>query len=226
MRILLVEDERRLSEAISHILEKQNYTVDTVYDGEDGYHYIMSDIYDLVILDVNLPKMNGFEVLRKIRDEGNSTLVLMLTARSQVDDRVEGLNLGADDYLPKPFETKELLARLKALLRRSQSIEDDVKTIGDIRYDALNYKLTKQGKSVALTNLEGQLLDLLITRKSMIISKDTIIQKLWGFDSRADDNNVEVYIFFLRKKLKYLNSNVSIKTSRGIGYSLEVKTDV
>jgi len=226
MRILLVEDERRLSEAICHILEKQHYTVDAVYDGSDGYHYIMSGIYDLVILDVNLPKMNGFEVLRRIRDEGNSTLVLMLTARSQVDDKVEGLNLGADDYLPKPFATKELLARLKALSRRSQTIEEEIKSFGDITYDTLNYKLSKNNKSVMLTNLEGQLLDLLITRKNMIISKDMIIQKLWGFDTRADDNNVEVYIFFLRKKLKYLESNVSIKTSRGIGYSLEVKTDV
>lgn len=226
MRLLIIEDERRLSDAISHILEDKNYTVDAVYNGEDGYHYIMTDVYDLVILDVNLPKMDGFEVLRRVRDEGNSTLILMLTARSQVDDKVQGLNLGADDYLPKPFATKELLARLKALSRRNNNIEEDIKTYGDITYDVINYKLTKGSKSVTLTNLEGQLLELLITRKNMIIPKDTIISKLWGFDTRADDNNVEVYIFFLRKKLKYLNSNVVVKTSRGIGYSLEVKTDV
>jgi DNA-binding response OmpR family regulator len=186
----------------------------------------MSGIYDLVILDVNLPKMNGFEVLERVRDEGNQTLILMLTARSQIDDKVEGLTLGADDYLPKPFATKELLARIKALLRRSQATIGDVKVFGDISYDSLNFRLSKEHKSVDLTHLEGQLLDLLMTRKHMIISKDMIISKLWGFDTRADDNNVEVYIFFLRKKLKYLNSDVVIKTSRGIGYSLEVKKDV
>ena len=226
MRLLIIEDEHRLSDAISHILEKNHYHVDAVYDGEDGYHYIMSGIYDLVILDVNLPKMNGFEVLERVRDEGNQTLILMLTARSQIDDKVEGLTLGADDYLPKPFATKELLARIKALLRRSQTTIDDVKVFGDISYDSLNFRLSKEHKSVDLTHLEGQLLDLLMTRKHMIISKDMIISKLWGFDTRADDNNVEVYIFFLRKKLKYLNSDVVIKTSRGIGYSLEVKKDV
>lgn len=226
MRILLIEDEHRLSDAITHILEKQNYQVDQVFDGEDGYHYIMSGIYDLVLLDVNLPKYNGFEVLKKVRDEGATSLILMLTARAQIDDKVEGLNLGADDYLPKPFATKELLARIKALSRRSQTIESDIKTFGDITYDSLNYKLSKNDKSVSLTHLEGALLDLLITRTSMILSKDIIISRLWGFDTSADDNNVEVYIFFLRKKLKYLESNVQIKTSRGIGYSLEVKKDV
>jgi DNA-binding response OmpR family regulator len=179
-----------------------------------------------VILDVNLPKMNGFKVLERVRNEGNQTLILMLTTRSQIDDKVEGLTLGADDYLPKPFATKELLVRIKALLRRSQTTIDDVKIFGDISYDSMNFRLLKEHKSVDLTHLEGQLLDLLMTRKHMIVSKDMIISKLWGFDTRADDNNVEVYIFFLRKKLKYLNSDVVIKTSRGIGYSLEVKKDV
>lgn len=226
MRILLVEDERRLSEALVHILKKNKYFVDAVYDGEDGYYFIMSDIYDIVILDVNLPKMNGFEVLKRVREEGNQTLILMLTAKSQIDDKVKGLNLGADDYLPKPFVTNELLARVKALSRRSQKLEEDVKSFGDIIYDSINYKLVKKNKSVTLTNLEGQLLDLLITRNQMIISKDIIISKLWGFDTNIDDNNVEVYIFFLRKKLKYLQSSVSIKTSRGIGYSLEVSKHV
>lgn len=222
MRILLIEDERRLSEAIVHILKENSYEVDAVYDGEDGYHYIMTDMYDIVILDVNLPKMNGFEVLKQVRNEGNKSHILMLTARTELDDKVLGLNLGADDYLPKPFATKELLARLKALARRSNNFEADLKSFGDIFYDVSNYKLTKQKKSVTLTHLEGQLLELLLSRKNMITPKETIIVKLWGYDSEADDNNVEVYIFFLRKKLKYLDSKVTIKTTRNVGYSLEV----
>lgn len=222
MRILLIEDERRLSEAIAHILKENNYQVDTVYDGDDGYHFIMTNIYDIIILDVNLPKMNGFEVLNKVRKEGNTTHILMLTARSELDDKVMGLDLGADDYLPKPFATKELLARLKAISRRTSNFEADIKIFGDINYDVSNYKLSKHKKSVTLTHLEGQLLELLLARQKMITPKETIIVKLWGYDSEADDNNVEVYIFFLRKKLKYLESRVTIKTTRSVGYSLEV----
>jgi DNA-binding response OmpR family regulator len=226
MRILLIEDERRLSEAIVHILKENSYQVDAVFDGEDGYHFIMSDIYDIIILDVNLPKMNGFEVLNKVRSEGNTNHILMLTARAEINDKVMGLDLGADDYLPKPFATKELLARLKALSRRSTNFEVDIKKFGDILYDISNYKISKNTKSVTLTHLEGQLLELLLSRKNMITPKETIIVKLWGYDSEADDNNVEVYIFFLRKKLKYLESRVIIKTTRNVGYSLEVLGNV
>lgn len=226
MKILLIEDERRLSEAIVHILKESNYQVDAVFDGEDGYHYIMTDVYDIIILDVNLPKMNGFEVLRKVRSEGNQNHILMLTARSELDDKVMGLDLGADDYLPKPFATKELLARLKAISRRTANFETELKNFGDINYDVSNYKLSKNKKSVTLTHLEGQLFELLLARKKMITPKETIIVKLWGYDSEADDNNVEVYIFFLRKKLKYLESRVTIKTTRNVGYSLEVMGNV
>lgn len=226
MKILLIEDEVRLSEAIAHILKENKYSVDTVYNGEDGYHYIMTNVYDVVLLDVNLPIMNGFEVLKQVRDEGNKSIILMLTARSEIDDKVFGLDLGADDYLPKPFATKELLARIKALGRRNTNYEGDQKRFGDIIFDINNYKLTKKKKSVTLTHLEGQLLELLISRKNMITPKENIIVKLWGYDSEADDNNVEVYIFFLRKKLKYLESNVSIKTTRNVGYSLEVNGNV
>ena len=226
MRILIIEDEKRLSDAIVHILKKEQYQIDAVYDGLEGYNYIMSNIYDMVILDVNLPSMNGFEILRKVRNQNNDTLILMLTARYQVDDKVKGLDLGADDYLAKPFEIKELLARLKALSRRNHKIESDMKSFGDIIYDALNYKLSKADKTVSLTKLEGQLFELLLKRKDMIVSKEVIITNLWGFDTNADDNNVEVYIFFIRKKLKYLGSNVVVKTNRGLGYHLEVNTDV
>lgn len=226
MKILLVEDEHRLNDAITHVLKENKYNVDSVYDGDDGYYYIMSDVYDLVILDVNLPRMSGFEVLQRVREEGNHTLIMMLTARSEVEDRVRGLDLGADDYLPKPFATKELLARVKALSRRNASFETNLKEFGDITYDSDNFKLSKNDKHVTLTNLEGQLLDLLLSRKNMITPKETIIVKLWGYDSEADDNNVEVYIFFLRKKLKYLESRVTIKTTRNVGYSLEVLGNV
>lgn len=222
MKILLIEDEKRLSEAVSYILKEKKHDVDAVYDGEDGYYYIMTGAYDLIILDVNLPKMNGFDVLKRIRNEGNKSVVLMLTALSEVDDLVKGLDLGADDYLPKPFETKELLARVNALSRRKTSYETNIKKYGDLEYDSETLKLDGSSKSVTLTNLEGKLLDLLLTRVKMITPKEMIISKLWTFDSDADDNNVEVYISFLRKKLKYLNSNVSIKTTRNVGYSLEV----
>ncbi|XFA99196.1 response regulator transcription factor [Candidatus Izemoplasma sp. B36] len=226
MKILLIEDEVRLSEAIAHILKENKYSVDTIYNGEDGYHYIMTNVYDVVLLDVNLPIMNGFEVLKRVRDEGNKSIILMLTARSEIDDKVLGLDLGADDYLPKPFATKELLARIKALSRRNTNYEGDQKHFGDLIFDVNNYKLIKKKKSVTLTHLEGQLLELLMSRKHMITPKENIIVKLWGYDSEADDNNVEVYIFFLRKKLKYLESKVTIKTTRNVGYSLEVNGNV
>ncbi len=226
MRILIVEDERHLAEAIAHILKDNKYTVDTVHDGEDGYHYIMSNIYDIVILDVMLPHMNGFEILKRIRSEGNNVVILMLTARAEIEDKVIGLNLGADDYLPKPFNTKELLARIKALGRRNKSYETEIKEFGDLVFNNSSYQIHKNGKSVDLTNLEGQLLELLMSGKDIIIPKESIIVKLWGYDSDADDNNVEVYISFLRKKLKYLESRVIIKNTRNVGYSLGVIGDV
>ncbi len=223
MRILLIEDEVHLSEAIVHLLKQNNHTVDAVYDGADGYDYILSDIYDIVILDVMLPSMNGFEVLRKVREEGFETPIIMLTARSQVEDRVQGLDYGADDYLSKPFATEELLARLRAVSRRKQhKIEKEELVIDDVSYDKQTLKLQGTIKSVFLTHLESELFQYLYANKGVITSKENIIVKLWGYDSEAEDNNVEVYISFLRKKLKYVSSNVIIKTTRGVGYSLEV----
>jgi len=222
MRILIIEDEKRLAEAVAHILRENKYTVDTVFDGEDGFHYIMSGIYDLVILDVMLPKMNGFQILKKVRSEGNKSPIIMLTARGEIEDKVTGLNLGADDYLPKPFDTKELLARIKALGRRNKNFETDQRDFGDIIFNVSTYQIHKNGRSVDLTHLEGQLMELFISSKNIIIPKETIIVKLWGYDSEADDNNVEVYISFLRKKLRYLESRVIIKNTRNVGYSLEV----
>lgn len=223
MKVLLIEDEVHLSEAIVHLLKKNNYSVKAVYDGLDGYYEITSDIYDLVILDVMLPNMNGFEILEKARKEDITTPIIMLTARSQIDDKVQGLDYGADDYLTKPFEFEELLARLRALGRRKgKVIESTNLDIGDCTYNKDKLELSSNGKSITLTQLESELFDLLLDRRNMITSKEQIIVKLWGYDSDAEDNNVEVYISFLRKKLKYLSSVLKIKTTRGAGYSLEV----
>lgn len=223
MRILLVEDEKRLSDAIVHLLKRNNHLVDAVYDGESGYDYIMSDIYDVVILDVMLPKMNGFDVLQKTRQENNQVPIIMLTARSQVEDKVQGLDYGADDYLAKPFETVELLARLRALGRRkaTEMVQENF-VLGDIEFNQRTLKLNGPSKNVVLSHLESELFMLLYNNQNIITSKETIIVKLWGYDSDAEDNNVEVYISFLRKKLRYVSKNVGIKTTRGVGYSLEV----
>ena len=222
MRILLVEDEIHLAEAIAQILKKQNYTVDMVHDGESGFDYGLSDIYDLILLDIMLPKMNGLEVLKQWRMEGLSTPVLLLTAKSEISDRVKGLDTGADDYLPKPFATEELLARIRALSRRKgEVVSSDALILGDISLSTQTLLLTREDKEIKLTLKECELMEFLILRKGMIASKELIIEKLWGYDSEAEDNNVEVYISFLRKKLNYLKSKVSITTTRGVGYALE-----
>lgn len=224
MRILLVEDEVNLAEAISHILVKNKYIVDMQHDGESGLDYALSDVYDLIILDVMLPKMDGFTILENIRGEGLDVPVLMLTAKSDTADKVLGLDKGADDYLSKPFEKEELLARIRALTRRKGNITlSDALTFGDISLDVSNLSLSSKGESITITLKEKEVLELLINREGLVTSKDYMIEKLWGFDSFAEDNHVEVYISFVRKKLKYLKSNVQIKTLRGLGYKLEVE---
>ena len=223
MRLLLIEDEIHLAEAISQILKKNNYTVDTVHDGEAGYDYGMSQIYDMILLDIMLPKMNGIEVLKALRKEGVTIPILMLTAKGEIGDRVAGLDNGADDYLPKPFATEELLARIRALFRRKGDIQTRIEmTIGDISLNPSTLILAKDSHAIKLTLKESELLEYLILRKGLIASKELIIDKLWGYDSEAEHNNVEVYISFLRKKLNFLKSNVSITTTRGVGYALEV----
>lgn len=223
MRILLVEDEKPLAEAIAQILKKNNYTVDMVHDGEEGLDYGLSDIYDLILLDIMLPKMNGLEVLKQLRHNHIKTTVLMLTAKSQIEDKVLGLDSGADDYLAKPFATEELLARIRALSRRKSDIlADDVLSYGDIQLNTTTLTLSKDSKEIKLTLRESELMEFLILRKNTLSSKELIIEKLWGFDSNAEHNHVEVYVSFLRKKLQYLTSNVKISTTRGVGYGLEV----
>ncbi|CAI6080368.1 Response regulator ArlR [Paenibacillus sp. JJ-100] len=225
MRILIAEDEVHLAEAVSQILKKNNYSVDMVHDGRSGLDYAQSGIYDLLLLDIMMPEMDGITVLKTLRSEGNHTPVILLTAKGELSDKVSGLDYGADDYIAKPFATEELLARIRAALRRKGEVvpEDGLK-FGDIELNTTQLKLTVQGKEIKLNLKENELLELLITRKQAITSKEQIIEKLWGFDSDVEYNNVEVYISFLRKKLAFLNSAVRIHTVRGVGYVLEVTT--
>jgi len=225
MRILIVEDEIHLAEALTHILRKQNYTVDAVNDGRSGLDNALSDIYDLILLDIMLPEMDGISVLQNIRKEGLSTPVILLTAKGEISDKVKGLDCGADDYLAKPFATEELLARIRAASRRKGEVmPDSTLKFGDIELNTATLKLSKGSKEIKLILKESELLELLIIRKNAVTSKELIIEKIWGFDSDAEHNNVEVYISFLRKKLVFLNSSVVINTVRGVGYVLEVKT--
>jgi len=204
MRILVVEDEVHLAEALSQILRKQNYSVDVVHNGSYGLDYALSGIYDLLLLDIMMPEMDGINVLKKLRSKGLSTPVILLTAKSDITDKVTGLDYGADDYIAKPFSTEELLARIRAALRRKGEVipEDSVK-FGDIELITAQLKLIVQGKEIKLNLKENELLELLLSRKQAITSKEQIIEKLWGFDSEAEYNNVEVYISFLRKKLAF-----------------------
>lgn len=222
MKLLLVEDEVQLSEALSQILIKNKYSVDAVYDGEDGLNYGLTDIYDIIILDIMLPKLNGLKILKILRKKGISTPIILLTAKDSIDDKVIGLDLGADDYLPKPFSTEELLARLRALTRRrGEIVNDNILEFGDIRLNLSTYDLESDENAITLTLKEFEILNYFMQRPKSIVSKDDLITKLWGFDSEADHNNIEVYISFIRKKLTYINSNVKISTIRRVGYKLE-----
>lgn len=224
MRVLVVEDEKRLAEALGHILKKNNYTVDVVFDGEDGLDYIMSDIYDVVVLDRMLPKMDGIEILKRIRKMGMEVPVIMLTALGEVSDKVKGLDSGADDYLAKPFDTEELLARIRALGRRKgEIVASEGLSFGDISLNTDTLTLKYDGGEMELTLKEAQLLEYLILHKDMVASKNQIIEKLWGFESEAEANHVEVYIHFLRNKLSSVSKNVVIATVRGVGYTLKLK---
>jgi DNA-binding response OmpR family regulator len=224
MNILIVEDEKRLAEALAHILRKQSYNVDVVYDGQSGYEYASAgDYYDALVLDVMLPKLDGFEIVRRLRKENCSTPILMLTARTQLADKVEGLDRGADDYMTKPFQPEELLARLRALTRRQGDVIIDVLKFDDLELALDTCDLSSQGKTVHLSYKEFEVMQMLMTNPGQTISKEQLISRVWGVDSAAEDNNVEAYISFLRKKLAFLNSVVEIVTLRKIGYRLEAR---
>lgn len=220
MRLLLAEDEEDMSNALVKILKSNNYSVDAVYNGNDALDYLESDIYDGAILDIMMPGMSGIEVLKEARANGVKTPVLLLTAKSEIDDRVEGLDSGADDYLTKPFAMKELLARVRALTRRREEVVDSLLEYGNVSLDRLTYQLTTPKGSAKLGNKDFQMLEMLITNPGQIISVDQFMDKIWGYDSDAELNVVWVYISNLRKKLKSLEADITIKAHRGIGYSL------
>lgn len=222
MKLLLVEDEKELSEALVEILSKNKYVVDAVYDGEDGLNYALTDIYDVIVLDIMIPKLNGLSVLKELRKKEVTTPIIMLTAKSQIEDRVQGLDLGADDYLTKPFAAEELLARLRSITRRKGNvINDNYLSYGDVRLDLNTYDLEVKGESIRLTLKEFEIIKYFMERPKVVVSKDDLITKLWGFDAEIEYNNIEVYISFIRKKLQHLNSRVNIVTIRGVGYRME-----
>ena len=222
MKLLLVEDEKQLSEALQQILIKNKYSVDAVYNGDEGLDYALTDVYDVIILDIMLPKLNGIEILKMIRKRKISTPVILLTAKGSVEDRILGLDSGADDYLPKPFSPDELLARLRALTRRNGDfINENTLEVSDIKLNLSTYDMEVNDNSITLTQKEFEILKYFMQRPKLVVSKDDLITKLWGFDSDIEHNNIEVYISFLRKKLAYVESNVKITTIRRVGYRLE-----
>ena len=222
MRILLVEDERELSNALVAILTRSNYSVDPVYDGEDALYYLETENYDAVILDIMIPKIDGIEVLKTIRKEGNKIPVIMLTAKSEIDDRVVGLDSGADDYLTKPFASKELLARLRALTRRGEQLTENIVKVGNISLNRSSFELFSDSGSFRLANKEYQMIEMLMVNQNQLIPTEKFMERIWGYDSEAEIHVVWVHISFLRKKLQQLNANIQIKANRNMGYSLEM----
>ena len=221
MSLLLAEDEKTLSNALVTILKHNNYSVDAVYNGEDAIDYIETGVYDGAILDIMMPKVDGITVLKTIRAGGNKMPVLLLTAKSDVDDKVLGLDAGADDYLTKPFVTKELLARIRAMTRRQAELTDNSLSFGDLKLDRVSFELSSPSGKLPLTAKEFQIMESFMNHPSQIISAERLMEKIWGFDSDSEINVVWTYISYLRKKLKLLQSGVTIKAVRNIGYTLE-----
>lgn len=223
MKILVVEDEIALSDALTEILKRNQYNVDAVDNGEDGLEYALTGIYDCIILDIMLPVMDGLQVLKLLRKNKISTPVMLLTAKSDIDDKITGLDCGADDYLTKPFVTGELLARIRALTRRTGEVNVDTYEFHGLSLNKHTYMLAFEDQSVKLSLKEYQIMEILIMNPNQIITKERFIEKIWGFESDVEYNNIEVYISFLRKKIHSINSNATIHTARGVGYYLEEK---
>ena len=221
MKLLYAEDEPAMAEAVTDILTYHKYSVDTVYDGAEALAYAQAEQYDGIILDVMMPKLSGFEVLRRLRQEGCRTPVLLLTAKAEVEDRIEGLDLGADDYLPKPFATGELLARVRAMLRRREAFTPNLLRCGDLTLNQQSAELSCGDKSVVLPKLEYKLMELLMLNRGICLSTEDMLVKVWGYETEADLGVVWVYISYLRKRLSALGSEVEIKARRGVGYLLE-----
>ena len=221
MRLLLAEDERALSKALATILERSNYSVDTVYDGEAALEYLAADNYDGVILDIMMPKKDGITVLKELRSRGSKIPVLILTAKSEVDDKVLGLDSGANDYLTKPFHSRELLARIRAMTRAQSSQTSSVLQMGNVTLDQRTYELSSPTGSFRLANREFQILELLMQNPGNLISAERLMEKIWGYDSETEISVVWVYISYLRKKLLALGANIQIRATRNVGYCLE-----
>ena len=226
MNILIIEDEYSLADAICETLKNENFSVCIKTDGESGEDEALTENYDLILLDVMLPKKNGFEILKELGRQKIKTPVIMLTAKSEIDDKLNGLEHGADDYVTKPFAMRELMARIKAVLKRTNNIENtECLQYGDIELDLKNAKLKCNNNEIQISGKELELLEQLLINKNQISSRESLAQRIWGFDSDAEYNNVEVYITFIRRKLKLIDSKITIKAVRGVGYKLEENND-
>ena len=226
MKVLIIEDEYSLADAIAETLKKENFVVEIITDGQQGEDEILTNVYDIILLDVMLPHKNGFEILKQIRKEKISTPIIMLTAKSEIYDKLNGLENGADDYITKPFHMKELVARVKVILKRNSNLEDtDIIQFADLKLDLKTGIMSRGENEITVKGKELELLETLLINRKQIINREVLANKIWGYDSDAEYNNVEVYVSFLRKKLKLLKSKVTIKAVRGIGYKMEDKDD-
>ena len=222
MNILIIEDEYSLADAIAETLKNEKFNVNIKTDGEGGEDEALTENYDLILLDVMLPKKNGFDILKELRQEKIKTPIIMLTAKSEIDDKLNGLEHGADDYVTKPFAMRELIARIKAVLKRTNNIENtDCLEYGDLALDLKNAKLKCNNNEIQISGKELELLEQLLINKNQISSRESLTERIWGYESDAEYNNVEVYITFIRRKLKLIESKVAIKAIRGVGYKLE-----
>ena len=226
MKILIIEDEYSLADAIAETLKKENFTVQIITDGQEGEDEALTNVYDLILLDVMLPHKNGFEILKELRREKITTPVIMLTAKSEIYDKLNGLENRADDYITNPFHMRELAARVKVILKRNSNLENtDIIEFADLKLDLKTGKMSCGENEITINGKELELLETLLVNRNQIMNRETLANKIWGYDSDAEYNNVEVYVSFLRKKLKLLESNVKIKAIRGIGYKMEDKND-
>ena len=227
MKILVIEDSVRLADTIAEALQNENYAVDIANDGQIGYEHASTGIYDMIILDLMLPKMNGYEVLSALRRDGDNVPVLILSAKTELDDKIQGFTTGADDYMTKPFEIRELLMRIQAISRRSNHQDTSPPVVGNLSYDPATCEIcnTQTQKSVQVSGKEMQLLEFFMNNCNQVLEKNQITTKIWGFDSNAEYNNVEVYVSFLRRKFHHLQVNVTIRAIRGVGYIMEVSDD-
>lgn len=226
MKILIIEDEYSLADAISETLQKEKFVVNIITNGQDGENEALTNIYDLILLDVMLPDKDGFEILNNLKKEKIQTPVIMLTAKAEISDKLNGLDNGADDYITKPFHMRELIARIKVILRRKTNIEHiNILEYSDLKLDLGTGKMSSNNIEISINGKELELLEILLLNKNQIVTRDILLNRIWGYNSEVEYNNVEVYISFLRKKLKLIKSKVKIKAIRGIGYKLEEKND-